>query len=100
MEQDKEKRTPFNGSVISLDTKANMATDMLKFVVKQRVSPVELGYKVKNLRLTKKKKENTKKKKEVKTTKHSYHTKIREKYKKKKNASEKFGKKLRETVHR
>ena len=46
MEQDKEKRTPFNGSMISLDTKANMATDMLKFVVKQRVSPVELGYKV------------------------------------------------------
>ncbi|CAM9450974.1 unnamed protein product, partial [Ectocarpus sp. 6 AP-2014] len=41
----KEKKTSFNGSVITLDAKANMATDLIKFVVMQKVSPVEMAYK-------------------------------------------------------
>ncbi|CAN0526573.1 unnamed protein product, partial [Ectocarpus sp. 12 AP-2014] len=41
----KEKKTSFNGSVITLDAKANMATDLIKFVVTQKVSPVEMAYK-------------------------------------------------------
>lgn len=44
--QEKEKKTSFNGSLISLDTRCNTATDMVKVVVQQRVSPVEIAYKV------------------------------------------------------
>lgn len=44
--QGKEKKTSFNGSVITLDAKANMATDLIKFVVTQKISPVEMAYKV------------------------------------------------------
>lgn len=40
-----ESKTSFGGSVISLDLRANMATDMLKFVVQQKIAPVELTYK-------------------------------------------------------
>lgn len=44
--KDKEKTTTFNGSLITLDFRANMATDMLKFVVQQKINPVELAFKV------------------------------------------------------
>jgi len=44
--QDKEKKTSFDGSIIELDTKANMATDMVKVVIQQKISPVEVVYKV------------------------------------------------------
>lgn len=44
--QDKEKKTSFDGSIINLDTRANMATDMVKVVIQQKVSPVEVVYKV------------------------------------------------------
>ena len=44
--QDKEKRTSFKGSLISLDTRCNMATEMVKVVVQQKVSPVEIAFKV------------------------------------------------------
>ena len=37
-----EKKTSFHGSVISLDFRANMATGILKFVVQQKLSPVEI----------------------------------------------------------
>lgn len=46
LSQEKEKKTAFSGSLISLDTKANLATDMVKLVVQQRVSSVEMSYKV------------------------------------------------------
>lgn len=49
--QEKEKKTSFNGSLISLDTKCNMATEMVKVVVQQKVSPVEIAYKVCHMRL-------------------------------------------------
>ncbi|CAN0063054.1 unnamed protein product [Scytosiphon promiscuus] len=44
--KEKERKTSFSGSLISLDTRANLATDMVKLVVQQRVSPVEMTYKV------------------------------------------------------
>lgn len=40
-----DKRTLFNGSLVTLDTRANMVTDMLKLVVQQKIAPVELVYK-------------------------------------------------------
>eukprot|EP00752_Nemacystus_decipiens_P010484 g9341.t1 len=43
--KDKEKKTSFKGSLISLDTRCNMATEMVKVVVHQKVSPVEIAYK-------------------------------------------------------
>ena len=43
--KDEEKKTSFHGSVISLDFRANIATDMLKFVVQQNLAPVEITYK-------------------------------------------------------